>query len=29
VIDRAAADSAVDCDEMPLPGPAVWVQLPG
>lgn len=29
VIDRAAADGAVDCDEAPLPGPAVWVQLPG
>jgi len=28
VIDRAAVDGAVDCDELPLPGPAVWVQLP-
>jgi ureidoglycolate lyase len=29
VIDRAAAEGAPDCDEVPLAGPPVWLQLPG
>ncbi len=29
VIDRAPADGVPDCEEVALPGPAVWLQLPG
>jgi ureidoglycolate lyase len=29
VIDRAASDGAVDCDEAALPGPPAWLHLPG